>query len=403
MTHATTTVAPTVTTPTIRQAGRRSRFWIVAGVGAVVLAVATMVATGAGGTGGTPLSALNAGPSGSKAIAEVLRAHGVTVTASDNLEATRRAAGSVQDTTILVVDDGGHLSGEQVRELSGIAGSVILMTPSFDQLADAVPEVAQAGNVTGELAADCPLTAVENAGEVTGDGSGYRLIDDTQAALSCLGSGDRVYSLIQLDRSGSLLTVVGTRAAFSNEHVAERGNAALALNLLGATGNLVWYLPSIEDASVPGTPSIAELTPAWVSAVLALLVLVAVAAAFWRARRLGPLVIENLPVTVRASETMEGRARLYQRSSARLRALDALRIGTIARLARLCGLSRHASVDEVLLAVSSATGRPLPELAALLRDSVPAGDADLVRLSDGLLALERETTASIRPGTEPGE
>ncbi len=41
-----------------------------------------------------------------------------------------------------------------------------------------------------------------------------------------------------------------------------------------------------------------------------------IAAAFWRGRRFGPLVVENLPVTVRASETMLGRARLYEKSRA---------------------------------------------------------------------------------------
>lgn len=400
-----TAVAPaqTIQTPTVRQAGRRWRFWLVAGIGAVFVAVVTMIATGAGGPGGAPLSATNAGPSGSKAIAEVLRAQGVTVTASDSLEATRRAVGTAQDTTIFVVDDGAYLDGEQLKELSGLARSVVLMTPSFDQLADAVPEVAQAGSVAGPLTADCPLAAVENAGEVTGDGSGYRLIDDTATALSCLGSGDEVYSLIQLDRGGSLVTVTGLRTAFSNEHIAERGNAALALNLLGTTANLVWYLPSIDDAAGPGASSLGELTPAWVSASLALLVLVAIAAAFWRARRLGPLVIENLPVTVRASETMEGRARLYQRASARLRALDALRMGTIARLAALCGLSRLACVDEIVLTVSAAIGQPPQEVAAVLRDAIPVGDADLVRLSDALLRLERTTMDAIRPDRKTGE
>ena len=395
--------AQTIQTPTVRQAGRRSRFWIIAGVAVVVIAVVTMIATGAGGPGGVPLSATNAGPSGSKAIAEVLRAQGVAVTASDSFEATRRAAGSAGDTTIFVVDDGAHLDGERLKQLSGIAGNLVLMTPSFDQLEAVAPEVAQAGSVTGPVTADCPLAAVENAGEVTGDGSGYRLIDDGAGAQSCLGSGDGVYSLIQLDRGGSLVTVIGLRTAFSNDHVDERGNAALALNLLGATDNLVWYLPSIDDAAGPGAPSIGELTPAWVSAALALLVLVAIAAAFWRARRLGPLVIENLPVTVRASETMEGRARLYQRSSARLRALDALRIGTIARLAALCGLSRLASVDEVVLAVSAATGRPPQEVAAVLLQAIPAGDTELVRLSDALLELERATADAIRPDRKPGE
>ena len=72
-----------------------------------------------------------------------------------------------------------------------------------------------------------------------------------------------------------------------------------------------------------------------------MLVLVALGAVFWRSRRVGPLVVENLPVVVRASETMEGRARLYERSNSRLHALDALRVGTVARLARTCGLPAH--------------------------------------------------------------
>ena len=408
---ASTITTPTVTTPTIRQAGRRLRFWIIVAVIAVVVAVATMIITGAGSPGGTPLAATSAGPAGSMAIAEVLRQQGVTVTATDGLAATSTAARTAANTTIFVVDDGGYLDGQQLKELSRISSHLILMTPSFDQLTDAVPEIAQAGSVTGELtaqgaaqgaaggAADCALPAVTNAATVTGDGSGYRLIDTTADAESCLGSGDDIYSLIQLHRGDTLLTVIGTRAAFSNEQVAERGNAALALTLLGASENLLWYLPSIDDAAVPGAPSIGDLTPAWVSAVMALLLLVAIAAAFWRGRRLGPLVVENLPVTVRASETMEGRARLYQKSSARLRALDALRIGTIERLGTRCALPRLASVDEVILAVAAAIGRPPAEVGVLLRDEIPAGDADLVRLSDALQTLERVTATAIRPPT----
>ena len=406
-----TVTTPTVTTPTVRQAGRRLRFWIIVAVIAVVVAVATMIITGAGNPGGTPLAATSAGPAGSMAIAEVLRQQGVTVTATDGLAATSTAARTAANTTIFVVDDGGYLDGQQLKELSRISSHLILMTPSFDQLTDAVPEIAQAGSVTGELtaqgaaggaaggAADCALPAVTNAATVTGDGSGYRLIDTTADAESCLGSGDDIYSLIQLHRGDTLLTVIGTRAAFSNEQVAERGNAALALTLLGASENLLWYLPSIDDAAVPGAPSIGDLTPAWVSAVMALLLLVAIAAAFWRGRRLGPLVVENLPVTVRASETMEGRARLYQKSSARLRALDALRIGTIERLGTRCALPRLASVDEVILAVAAAIGRPPAEVGVLLRDEIPAGDADLVRLSDALQTLERVTATAIRPPT----
>ncbi len=128
-----------------------------------------------------------------------------------------------------------------------------------------------------------------------------------------------------------------------------------------------------------------------------LLIITAIVAAVWRGRRLGPLVIENLPVLVRASETMEGRARLYQKSAARQRAIDALRIGAISRLATICGMSRHASVEDVLRTVADVTGRPAAGIRTLLVDGVPTNDRELVELSDALAELERSTAEAVRP------
>ena len=201
---------------------------------------------------------------------------------------------------------------------------------------------------------------------------------------------------MDITRAGRHVTVVGIGGAFDNEHVSQRGNAALSLTLLGDSHRLVWYLPTIDDSSARG-PSIAELTPAWVGSVSALLIIVAIAAAFWRGRRFGPLVIENLPVTVRARETMEGRARLYQRGTARLRALDSLRIGSVARLAKQCGLPRLSTVDDVIAAVAAVTARDPGGIRSLLIDAEPLSDRDLVRLSDELLHLERDVADHIRP------
>ena len=88
-------------------------------------------------------------------------------------------------------------------------------------------------------------------------------------------------------------------------------------------------VPAVGSATArsTGPPDIAALTPGWVTPVMLLLVRRLRRRRVWRGRRFGPLVVENLPVVVRAGETREGRARLYQRSSARLRAADALRIG----------------------------------------------------------------------------
>jgi hypothetical protein len=99
---------------------------------------------------------------------------------------------------------------------------------------------------------------------------------------------------------------------------------------------------------------------------------------------------------VRANETMEGRARLYERAGSREHALDSLRIGAIARLAKLCGLPRRGTLDEVIDAVAALTGRTRDELSTLLVDRIPANDGDLVQLSDDLLLLEAELTRIVR-------
>ena len=122
------------------------------------------------------------------------------------------------------------------------------------------------------------------------------------------------------------------------------------------------------------------------------LFIAAVLAALWRARRLGPLVPENLPVAIRASETVEGRARLYRKSNARDRAAAALRSTTRTRLAPLVGVSpAQAHAPEALLpALSAQLRREGQALHALLFGPPPRDDAALIALADQLDALERE-------------
>ena len=385
------------TTPTIRSATRKSLFWILAVVFVVLIAVIGLAFTGAS-KAGTPFSATNAGPTGSMAVAEVLRQQGVDVTVSGSLAATRTALDTTANSTLFLYDANRYLSEEQLRSVAALANHVVVLSPDFSQLTALAPEVGAAGVVNKKsLSSDCTSAAVNKAGVVTGAGNGYRLVVKDASATLCLGSGKNVFSLINIERGTRTITVLGTTDALSNEHVADRGNAALALNLLGDNAKLVWYLPTIDDTAVSGEPSIAALTPPWVSSVMTLLVLVAIAAAFWRGRRMGPLVIENLPVVVRASETMEGRARLYQKGAARRRALDSLRIGAIDRLAVLCGLPRLATVEEVIGAVSAITARDPAGIRSLLFEAVPGTDRDLVRLSDELLELERAVARDIRP------
>jgi hypothetical protein len=395
---AAVTQAPGQTVLTARPgtALRRSVFWAAAAVFAIVVALIGILIGGSAG-GGAPLDATSPAPAGAKALVEVLKQQGVDVTVADSLDEAVDAVTGPEETTLLYYDPDGLLDAEQRATALGLAGHTVLVAPTFDQLAGIDPDIAQAGTVSGELEADCDLPAAERAGSIGGDGVGYRYLGDSSSAVLCFGSGDDVYSLVQVETDSGTATVLGAADALSNERITDVGNAALALNLLGERERLVWYLPTAADLGGDAPATLGELSPDWVLPVTALLLLTVIVAAVWRGRRFGPLIIENLPVTVRANETMQGRARLYEKSSARLRAVDALRIGAVERIARMCGLPRVAGVEQVIATASAITRANPAEVRRVLVDENPLSDRDLVRLSDELLVLERAVAASVTP------
>ena len=385
-------------TPTLREAGRRARYWLLAGVSALIVAVVSTVLAAGGGVGGKPLEADSAAPAGARALVEVLRRQGVNVTAADTLAEARSLAGAAANPTVFFFDESGYLTDDQLSEMSALAPRTVVASPDFLALQTLIPSVGFGGvSQTAVSRAACTVAAAVKADKLSPGGSTLTIPADDAELSGCFTSGENAFALVEQATADRTLTLLADGTLFSNEKIGQAGNAALALNLLGAGDDLVWYLPTIADVPGTGTPSLGELTPGWVTPTLILLVLVTVAAAVWRGRRFGPLVAENLPVTVRASETMEGRARLYARSNARLRALDALRVGAVQRLAGQVGLSRLASLDDVIAMVATVVDRPPADVRTVLVDAVPASDSDLVALSDRIQEIERATARATTP------
>ncbi|MEO7017998.1 MAG: DUF4350 domain-containing protein [Leifsonia sp.] len=406
LTAATPVAEATALSPTIRQAGRRSIPWIVLAAIAVLVALLGLLFSGRGVVVGSPLDTSNPGPVGSRALAQVLRQQGVTVSAASTLDQV--STQTTADTTVLVYDPDGNLDADGYNALMMTVSTIVVVEPSDSALKAVAPGVSRAGAAPGgeTVAAGCSIPSATAAKRIdphptenTSDAVAaetFRLGDTT--ASGCFGTGGR-YSFVQATGSGRTIDLVGSAATLMNDGAARSGNAAFALTLLDAHQSLVWYVPSLVDRPTTGPADLAELTPGWVTPVMILLVLVAVAAAFWRGRRFGPLVVEHLPVVVRAGETREGRARLYQRSSARLRAADSLRIGALGRLASLTGLPQAATATAIADAVAAATGRERRAIHDLLVDAVPGMDAELIALSDHLAELERATATAVSPSS----
>src|SRR6185503_9223415 len=116
--------------------------------------------------------------------------------------------------------------------------------------------------------------------------------------------------------------------------------------------------------------------------------------ALWKGRRLGPLVAERMPVVVRASETVEGRGRLYRSRRARDRAADALRTATLQRMLPRLGLGHSAAEPVVVQAVADRCGTPAQAVGHTLFGPTPDSDPDLVRLANELDNIERQVAQS---------
>ncbi|MEU5345178.1 DUF4350 domain-containing protein [Streptomyces sp. NPDC020766] len=384
----------TSASPTARRLWTRSRGVLLALV--VLLAAAVAIAAVRSDSQSGSLDPRSADPSGSRAVAELLADRGVSTRVVTTLDEAAAATGS--DTTLLVARPDLLTDRQQNRLHSAFANSggrtvlVAPTTPSVGTLAPGV-DADPAPSFDTTLSPNCSLPAARRAGKA--ETGGIRYTTNATGADSCY-PGDGLPTLLRIPApEGNGDTVVlGGPDILQNERLDKQGNASLALQLLGSRPHLVWYLPSLSDDSATdaGDRGFFDLMPSgWLWGTLQLFI-AALLAALWRARRLGPLVPEKLPVAIRASETVEGRARLYRKSNARDRAAAALRSTTRTRLAPLVGVSpAQAHAPEALLPALSAQLRQEGQaLHSLLFGPPPRDDAALIALAEELDALESE-------------
>lgn len=389
-------------TPTLRSRLRSWRFWIVVAI-AVVAAVGVSSLFNAAGRDTTVFGPENAGPTGARALVEVLRQQGVEVIPVGSLDEALAASADPATTTVLLHDPDLLFDSARMDELDGLGSSLVLVAPTVDLLDRYAPGIALGGeaDADGEVVADCDVPAAARAGQIVPGSASLQPSGTGDAADFCYPDQDGLAHLATATAPPSIgpdlpVAVLPDADSFDNESIATRGNAALALGLLGENQRLIWYHPTFADLPAGAPPTTAELTPEWVTPLMLTFLAVFVAAALWRGRRMGPLVVEDLPVQVPAGETIEGRARLYRRSSARGHSLDALRIGTVSRLAVLLKLPRTAPVETVLRATAALLGRPLPEIGELLIEREPRSDAALVEAANDLLRLESAVRDALR-------
>jgi hypothetical protein len=329
---------------------------------------------------------------GTRALADVLARRGHPVQAVTTVPAALAAAAAGRT---LVITSPVLLTARQLRALGQTPASLMIVEPDSAALAALAPRLRLAGvAAVGLRPPGCTLRAAVLAGPADLGGAGLLVAPGTPGVAQCYKSGG-LPALVRFRSGGRLVTVLGSGDPLSNADLAQQGNAALAINLLSAGGRVVWLVPRFLPGAAGGPASggsrsfvsLLPLAARLVAIELGVALLLTVA---WRARRLGPLITERLPVVVRASETVEGHARLYQSRRARDRVAAALRSATTARLTPAIGLSPGAVPAAVIAALAARSTLDEARIADLLDGPVPRSDAALVALADDLDTLEGE-------------
>jgi hypothetical protein len=366
---------------------RRHRTSLVIALGAVAAVVVVVLVGGRPATS-EPLDPDNPGPEGARAVAQVLEDQGVDVVVA-------RGADALDDITLdpstTVVVTSSYLLGRSTtqRLQEQLSGAHLVIAEPAPGVLEALGLETQARTVApgGDRQASC------NDALYAGLAIRVDLATEYDTPAGCFpGEHGR---LLAEPREG--LTLLGAADALTNDQALRADNAAVALRLLGQQQRLVWYVPQAEDLVGNDGVSLRTLLPEWILPGLWIAGAAVLALMLWRVRRLGPLVTEPLPVTVKAIETAHSRGRLYRRSGDRAHAARALRRATRVTLAERLHLPASGATDQASTAglvrdVARHTGRPVEHVHLLLADEAPtpATDDDLITLATELAALERE-------------
>ncbi|MGO9380981.1 MAG: DUF4350 domain-containing protein [Mycobacterium sp.] len=324
-------------------------------------------------------------PDGAHALVALLRGGGVEVVVADSISDVERAA---RPDTLILVAQSQYLTSPLLDRLAKAPGDLLLVEPTARTREALLPGVRKSTpSDSFDSDPNCALREANRAGSVRFGPSETYQATDGRAMTSCYDG-----ALIRFRDNGRAVTAVGSTDFMTNGGLLKAGNAALAMNLAGDRPRLIWYAPRRIEGETPTPASFFDLIPENVTWIVWQLWLVVLLVALWKGRRPGPLVADELPVVVRASETVEGRGRLYRSRRARDRAAAALRTATLQRLLPRLGLGPGASAPAVVTTAAQRSGADAGFVSYHLFGPPPATDNDLLQLARALDEIERQVT-----------
>lgn len=338
---------------------------------------------------------------GASAASNLIADQGVDVTASYDVA---KATQLLQADSTFVVANPDLVSAEQWRAILARAPADLVVLSSENSAVEALSSpvtVSTALEISQELDPGCTDPDALRAGSMTialfeptlALKTAPRYVSTSEAVTTCYADPTSSAGGAGYARYTQGATEVHLFAGgLQNAHLDLDGNASFSMALLGRHRQLVWLTAQQENPGAasgqmgPDGKPILVLPKGWGwAATMGVFTLIVVAV--WRGRRLGPILEENLPVRVRASETVEGHGRLYFRNDARPRAAEILRSATLTRLRAQFGQSDPQALVSL---ITDRVGAPEDQITNLLFGAPPGTDAELIGLQDSLQHLETE-------------
>ncbi len=361
----------------------------------VLVLILVAIAAVIGGPGRKePLDPASAAPTGSKALAQVLRAQGVQVTVAHTAgDLSRRPSDTA---TTVVLTRGGLLGVQSLRQIarsSAGAGSLVLIAPATPVLQALGIPVRAVPGPSSRAPIDAECTTSPYRGLIFAAEPGSRAYTSTsgQGCVRSDDGGDVIRTLPAIPGLRPAVTVIGSDSLMRNSTITDGDNAAFALRALGSHRSLTWVAvdPAHADAD-PVAATDASPWPRWTFPALSLVCVCVVLLMLWRGRRLGPLVTEPLPVVVPAVETTRSRGQLYRRARDTARTAEVLRIASRHRIARYLGLAPSTDPTQLCSQAAQAAALDPARVRALLVEAPVLDDDELVRTAQELQTLERQ-------------
>lgn len=367
---------------------RRWFGWTIAALVTTALVLIMFAAINAASGSSASNHPRNRARTGAGALAALIQNEGVRVDLVTNQAGLTPSA--IQGTSVTITNTE-LLTAEQYRLiLNANPTRLILVGPNQTTLTRLSLPVQTSLAHSASLLPGCTEPMAVKAGDVLTPSPGvlYRAASAEQACYPDPADPSRGAAYVRLRLAGVPVIVVAP--LFQNQDLAERGNAAFSMMLLGQDRVLTWFVPTPPKSGTrvnPDDPSAPPLLPPWLWLALAQALIALIVVSVWRGRRLGPIISERLPVVIRASETVEGHGRWYHRIKATDTAADHLRRGSIRRLARLFG---SADPDRLADLLADRTGRSRAEIRTALAGPAPADGQALLDLKIYLDHLEQE-------------